>query len=232
MAEGRKYLSRKNYAIKLALRVGRFVALTLGFPFITYGIVKVSGCGRVGGACGAVALLSGMYLKPLILVLFAGSLIRISFKRLRDAALPGLLCLFIPVLLLIDWQFATVFGAHWSVAFSLGGTMGPPYYMASALACMLFLCGVGSGDGTDRPLARFGVAGILALAVTVAILAMGVVRLRLTGMMLTGDVKSALMVMQRIASLSRLVPWAVLLQAVLFAWLIWRDFSRCGNMPR
>jgi len=68
-----KPLSARRYAISIAWRLALFVALILGFPLVTYAVVRLSNCRSVGGACEAVALLSGIYLKPLIILLIAAA---------------------------------------------------------------------------------------------------------------------------------------------------------------
>jgi hypothetical protein len=117
-----------------------------------------------------------------------------------------------------------LFGAHWSVAFSIGGPTAPPYHLASTLACMVFLCAIASGD--TPAWARFGIAGALALAVTVVILVLGLIRLRYFGIVMSGDMKSATSYFPIIGYTARFLPWTVLLQVVLIAWLILRDNTR------
>lgn len=116
------FFDRRDFAIRLTFALVFLVAFTIGFPFITYAIAKASHCENVGGACGAVALMAGIFLKPIGYVIFVVCLGLAVAGRLRW--LPGFAAILLAVTLLADLPFAVAFGAHWSVAFSLG-IMGP-----------------------------------------------------------------------------------------------------------
>lgn len=52
---------------------GGLIVLTLSFPFFLQGVVAATGCSASGGACGAVAAIVGMYVKPpLVFVIVIG----------------------------------------------------------------------------------------------------------------------------------------------------------------
>lgn len=228
MPDRSKYLTRRGFALALAWRLGLLVALTPTFPFITSFIAKVSNCASIGGACGAVALVSGLWLKPIIFLVFVASMLRISMRRARDVALPGSLGLIVPLLLLMDWHYGVTLGAHWSVGFSIGRALGTPYYIASALACIAFLCTIRSGESS--PGARFGIAGALALTVTGIILVLGLPNFGLLGIILgvfkPGSMQEFAFVLRVHLYTGRIVPWALLLQVALLAYLIFRDTIR------
>lgn len=116
----RPYLSASSFARLFALRLALVIAATILFPFLVYGLIQATGAQKVSGASGALAVVLGVYLKPLIFVLFAASLARISVRRATASGLPWVAGALIVVLVLCDWQFGVVFGAHWGVAFSLG----------------------------------------------------------------------------------------------------------------
>jgi hypothetical protein len=174
-------MGQRAYAVSLAWRVGIFLLVTLGFPALTMLIMKATNCRSVGGACGAVALVSGIYLKPVIFLVFVGSVAWITFARMRDLAVSGFVGLVVPVLLLMDWQFGVILGAHWSVGFVLGGPLGAPYQFLSAFLCMGFLACVATQDDGGNAAERFGTAGKLALAVTLLILLAGLMRIAFFG---------------------------------------------------
>ncbi len=136
-----KPLSARRYAISIAWRLALFVALILGFPLVTYAVVRLSNCRSVGGACGAVALLSGIYLKPLIILLIASAIIRPSWRRARAIGRHPAWTLLLPLLVLASGPFLMLVGTHWSVGFVLGAAnrVPPPYHFLLAVLLMAWL---------------------------------------------------------------------------------------------
>ncbi|QFY62148.1 hypothetical protein FZ934_18155 [Rhizobium grahamii] len=102
------------------MRFGIFVAITLGFPFFVYGVIEITGARGTGGAAGALALVIGLYLKPLIYLQFALSLLRISIRRARALGISPLIGISVTLLVLADFAFGISFGSFWAVGFSLG----------------------------------------------------------------------------------------------------------------
>lgn len=131
-------MSGSQFGVKAGIRVGIFLALTLGFPFIVYGLILATGAGRVGGASGALAVVAGIYLKPVIVLVFLLSLISPCWKRMRSLGLPAPLGLLVPFLFLMDAMYLMLVGAHWGVAFSLGvWNVNAPMFAMSALAMLV-----------------------------------------------------------------------------------------------
>lgn len=216
-------MARTDFAIAVAWRLGLFIAATVAFPFALAVILKASNCRGVGGACGALALVIGVYVKPIIVIAFVASLFGVAIRRMRDLGVPGLVGLFVPLLLLFDWQFLTIVGAPWSVGFVLGGPGGPPYFFLSALACMTVLCCLASGEA---PAARFGIAGKLAIAVTIAVVVLGLVRFFFFGLVMSGGMTTAMAMLKVVGLAFRVAPWLLLFQVCVFAYLVWQDRSR------
>jgi hypothetical protein len=52
------YMSGSQFGVKAGWRVGIFLALTIGLPFIVYGLIVATGARRVGDASGALAVVS------------------------------------------------------------------------------------------------------------------------------------------------------------------------------
>src|SRR5258707_12347069 len=113
-------MSQRDYAVASAWRVGLFAVVTVAYPFLLASVLRSSNCAGVGGACGALALVISMVVKPIIFIAFVVSMIAISVRRARDVGLPGFAALVIPALMLSDWQFGPTFGAPCSVGFVLG----------------------------------------------------------------------------------------------------------------
>jgi uncharacterized membrane protein YhaH (DUF805 family) len=152
---------RTRFLIGAGIRIAFFIASVFAFPFMLYGIALASNCGLVGGACGAVALIASMALKPLFFTAFVFSFVGLSVRRVRDAGFPAVLGLAIPLLMAADYRFGIFTGAHWSFAFSAGALfLRPPIFLAMALCAMLVLALLPSrepviatpaGNGTPTP---------------------------------------------------------------------------------
>src|SRR5690242_5167170 len=108
-----RYMSGSQFGVKAGWRVGIFLALTLGFPFIVYGLIVATGARGVGGASGALAVVAGIFLKPLIVLLFLLSLIGLCWKRMRSLGLSAALGLLVPFLFLMDAMYLMLLGTHW-----------------------------------------------------------------------------------------------------------------------
>lgn len=167
------FLSGSEFGWKVAWRVGIFVALTLGFPFIIYGIVLATGAHRAGGgAGGAVAVVVGVFLKPIIVIAFLISLISPSWKRARTLGLFPLWGVMIPLLLAIDRAYLFAVGNFWGASFSVGIlAVQTPMYAMTALVLMVAMT-IAEPPSGDEPsgLARFGSAGEVFKALAIAIL--------------------------------------------------------------
>jgi hypothetical protein len=173
------FLSGPQFGRKLAIRVGIFLALTLGFPFIVYGLVIATGASRVAGAAGALAVVAGVYLKPVIIGVFLISLVMPCWRRMRSLGLPAYWGLIVPILIAADATYLLVLGTHWGVAFSLGiWRITAPFYALAALVMGLAMS-FALPPSRDEPsgLARFGAAGDatkwLGLAVVAIALCLG-----------------------------------------------------------
>jgi hypothetical protein len=114
------FVSGSQFGMKAGIRVAIFAGLTLGFPFIVYGLIVATGARSVGGASGALAAVAGVYLKPIILLGFLISLIGPCWRRMRSLDLPAVWGLLVPLLFLMDALYLVVIGTHWGTAFSLG----------------------------------------------------------------------------------------------------------------
>jgi hypothetical protein len=163
------YMSGSQFGVKAGWRVGIFLALTIGFPFIVFGLVVATGARGVGGAAGALAVVAGVFLKPIIILGFAISLLSPCWQRMRSLGFPGFIGLLVPLLFLLDWPFLMIAGAHWGVGFSLGILrVNLPWFAMTALA-MLVAMSVASPPDDRSPSQRVAVriCGILAILLAV-----------------------------------------------------------------
>jgi hypothetical protein len=169
------YMSGSQFGVKAGWRVGIFVALTIGFPLIVYGLIVATGARGVGGASGALAVVAGVFLKPVIILGFVISLLSPCWQRMRSLGFPGFIGLLAPFLFLLDWPYFLVAGAHWGVGFSLGILkLKVPVFAITALA-MLIAMGVASPPDDSSPSQRMAgrIGGTLAIVLFVIALLTG-----------------------------------------------------------
>jgi hypothetical protein len=131
------YITGFQFGRGFLVRLGIFVLITLAFPFFVASVIELSGARNVGGASGAVALVLGAYLKPLIYLLFVCSMFRISRNRARSMGISGWIGICILLLILGDISFGMTFGSFWAVGFSLGvmSVSVPGSLLAALIAC-------------------------------------------------------------------------------------------------
>jgi hypothetical protein len=111
------FVSGSEFGRKAAVRIGIFLVLTLGFPFIVYGLIVATGARSIGGASGALAVVAGIYLTPVIVGAFILSMILPCWRRMRSLGLPSWWGLIIPLLFLMDGAALILIGAHWASRF-------------------------------------------------------------------------------------------------------------------
>lgn len=225
----RGFLGRKRFARAAAIRVGLFAACLFGFPFILWAVGQLTNCRSVGGACGAVALMTSAAVKPLVSIVFVFSFVGIALRRARDAGLPAWIGLFIPLLLVADAGFLIFFGAHWSFAFSAGVLRGAaPLYVAVALICIAALSLLPSRDTAPGSRNPFGPPGMLAFALGIAIAAFAA----MNAAALLPGLAPVLLPATRILWQARpLVPFAMAGFAVALAWIAWRSYRSPPAVP-
>lgn len=145
-----RWISGGQYARRLGMLFATLVAITVGFPFFVYGMIELSGARSVGGASGALALVLGLYLKPLIYLAFACSTVRISLGRARTIGISPMIGLSVPILVLADLPFGTTFGSFWAVGFSMGILSTP--FPASLIAAVILAATLSLLSENDGPM--------------------------------------------------------------------------------
>ncbi|RFC67275.1 hypothetical protein DY251_12015 [Mesorhizobium denitrificans] len=124
----------------MAMRFGMLAAITFAFPFFVYWVVDVSGA-RHTDAAGALAMMLGIFLKPIIYLLFALSTLRLSLWRAGSIGISPKIGLCISLLVLCDLSFGTTFGSFWAVGFALGVLyIKLPASLFAAVIAMVTLC--------------------------------------------------------------------------------------------
>jgi uncharacterized membrane protein YhaH (DUF805 family) len=212
-------IDRGTFLRSAALRIALFIASIVAFPFLLASVASLSGCARVGGACGAVGLLASMAFKPLAFILLIVSLIGISVRRTRDAGMPGALGLFIPLLFAANYTFFVYAGAPWSFAFSSGVLLQTfPRAALLGLYCVAILCVLPSRyrDGTANP---FGAAGLVAFALGVLIAVDATLTLAIS---FAGMQAGVLQLASMLRGVGWAIPYAMVALAATLAWIAWQ----------
>lgn len=173
------FISGPQFARQFVVRFCVLIVLTVGFPVIVYGLMIATNAGSVSGAGGALAVIAGFYLKPIIFFAFVISLLRPCWQRMNSLGLRPYWGLLVPLLFLVDTWFFVLAGAHWGVGFVLGSMGGiPPYHSATALVLVAAMALASSpSNGEPRGLARFGGAGKVTGVLAVSLTSLAVVRL-------------------------------------------------------
>lgn len=92
---------------------------TIGFPFLLYFLVKMSSCNGVGGACGALAAMLGIFLKGLLLFVSGGLFVLTAIKRMRGMwAWPWFG--FVLAIAWANFPLLFAFGNFWGATFAVG----------------------------------------------------------------------------------------------------------------
>jgi len=132
-------MGHEKYRRRLAHWLGGLVVFILLFPFFVYALVTLT-CHPGTGACGALAAVVGMTIKPLGIAVILVGLTVIAWKRMRAAGLG--VPWFIAIVL---WSIASVsflvgFGNFWGANFGMGLLFGGfPIIILFLLAFLMLL---------------------------------------------------------------------------------------------
>lgn len=96
------------------------VLFGLAFPFILGPLVYATGCGRIGGACGAMALVFGVFLRLPIVIGIGIYLAILAWKRSSAVGLFPWGFAFVLLTYLAASTLLFGFGNFWAARFALG----------------------------------------------------------------------------------------------------------------
>lgn len=128
-----------DFADALGWRNAVLLVATLSWPFLLGSAVSATSCRNVGGACGALALVLSLYVKPFVYLIFLATLLPWTIRRWRDAGLPRLLRIPLVAMLVMGKGFWLVASAPWSVGFVVGAGGGVAPVVPAGFACLLAL---------------------------------------------------------------------------------------------
>ncbi|MGA7999766.1 MAG: hypothetical protein WCA28_33295 [Bradyrhizobium sp.] len=213
-------MGRGRFLQAAALRLGLFIASVFAFPFLLMGLASASGCERIGGACGALGLVAATAFKPLAFILFVLSLIGISMRRTRDAGMPGLVGLIVPLLFSANYAFFVYVGAPWSFAFSAGVLFQAfPWAALLALYCIAILGVMPSRYHRDETANPFGTMGLIAFGLGSLIASSVTLGL---GIAFAGIQPWTIELSRMLRTITRVTPYAMIAFAAALGWTAWQ----------
>jgi hypothetical protein len=109
-----------RYRMRLMTFAAILAVFTIGFPYILYGLVSLTSCRNVGGACGAVAVGIGVIGKPAGILVAIGGFFFIIWKRMPALGMSRLWNIATAIVLLGSIGTLVVFGNFWGANFVLG----------------------------------------------------------------------------------------------------------------
>lgn len=134
------------------------------------GVMAISDCKRIGGACFALTYVGAATYKPFIAYLFIFSFIGISIRRARDTGLSFWIGLCIPILLIADLDSLLLLGGPWSKLFAQGPAgIGWPRFILQAFCFVVILAILRPRAPAPGKINPFGRAGQIAFALGIFI---------------------------------------------------------------
>jgi hypothetical protein len=119
----------------LCLLIG-FIAL---FPFLLVAFVKMTNCKGIGGACGAVAVVFGVTVKPLGVLASGIFILTIAWRRLRRLEMSHLWAASVFLWFFASSMFLVGVGNFWGANFTMGLPGARPVVFLFLLVFTLFL---------------------------------------------------------------------------------------------
>ncbi len=121
------------YARSMGIRFATVVVLTIAFPWLTLGAIEATGARLASETAGAIALMFGIFVKPIIYGVFLLSCIGISIRRAKTIGLDAKIGWSIPLLVFAEWHFGVALGSFWATPFAMGVlSLQPPVYLCLA----------------------------------------------------------------------------------------------------
>ena len=134
-------MTTRRFTFRWLVAVVMLLLFTLAFPFLLPPLVRATGCGNVGGACGAVALVLGIYLRLPVVIGVGVYLAVLTWKRSRLVGSHPWAFVFVLLMYVAAFPFLFAFGNFWGASFALGVTRigGPLPILAMLLTTLIAL---------------------------------------------------------------------------------------------
>lgn len=221
------FMTKSAFRRAAAIWIGTLTGFVLLFPFLLFALVKASSCAGVGGACGALAAVIGVTLKPLGVIVLGALLVTALWRRVRGLAMNHAWGGVTVLWMLGSMAVLVGFGNFWGANFALGLAYMPPVVLlAMTMSLSFFLCfAEASAVHTARTgaLAAWVVAAVAALHVTVLMLpsiVFGLMTVPFVGKFILSNLTPLISVLTHLATVASLgVP------AKSVGYLQWLDFA-------
>lgn len=149
-------MTARKFTLRWSLIIVLLILFIIAFPYILPPLVRASGCEGIGGACGAAAMVFGIYLRMPVVIGVGVYLAILTWKRSRIVGAYPWAFMFVLLMYLASLPFLFAFTNFWATSFALGiVAIGGPL---QALAMLLVTLGAlsclpeseGAGPGTPR----------------------------------------------------------------------------------
>ncbi len=157
-------MDTRSFRWRILFLYGALALFVLGFPWLLKGLMQITDCQRVGGACGAVAALAGMYLRPLGVMAFLVGMGIAVYKRGRGVGVTGWWVVATILWIMGSSSFLTAVNNFWGANFGMGILfVNSPVLLVFLLTYTMFLAvnqqGLSLMEGTSHISMAWTVAG-------------------------------------------------------------------------
>lgn len=175
-------MERHKFAFWIVIAFVSLAGFYAAYPWILRGLVELSNCRGIGGACGAVAVVISVYVRPPVIIVFAAFLLWILVRRMRRLNISLGWTFAAGIWLLGSFPFLMAFGNFWAANFSLGLLyLSLPITLMILLVFILFLIfaddnPASSADSIQNRawlIAKISVGYVMLLSATSLYLALG-----------------------------------------------------------
>lgn len=133
-------MDRGKFVFWFLIAIVSLAGFYVAYPFILRAVIEMSSCRGIGGACGAVATVVSVYLRPPVILVFCVFVLWIVARRTRFLGIRWVWTVICGLWLLGAFPVLVAFGNFWAANFSLGLVYlrfpVPPLFL---LAFILFL---------------------------------------------------------------------------------------------
>lgn len=159
-----------KFTVRWLAAVIMLLLFVLAFPFVLPPLVRATGCEKVGGACGAIAVALGIYLRLPVAIGVGAYLAFLTWKRSKLVGAHPWVFVFVVLMYFAALPFLFAFGNFWGASFALGviSVAGPFAVLAMLLATLIALSCLPDGAKAWHGAPRLAtlLAGAIALLFT------------------------------------------------------------------
>ena len=133
-------IDRRKYRFVILMAVCFFVILVINMPKFLLLIARSIDCGAWGGACPILVHEAPGYFESVATVLLLLTIAIATMRRIIDTPISNYWVVFLAVLVFLDLQHLTDFGAYWQENADTGATsIAVPWFLIAAFALIFLL---------------------------------------------------------------------------------------------